>query len=386
MVSFTQLRFGKELEQLRIGDIELLIKNKTDESQNLEYKQPTNDLQEDCGYLAKTISGFLNTDGGIIIYGVSERKDKEHRYPANMKFCDVNKERFENLLLNRVQPWEERIRIYRIPDGENEQNGIFVLEVPKSNNPPHMSNFSYYRRLNFRTEPMSHQDVLRVFQTSWIDRRELSQYVIQPLYSEVKENCARLAKYEQGSSAEYDKAIHLNSYLYDRLDSSLREKISGFYAEMNKINAMLTWKERIAMRIINEELARTRGKIFVNRREQIRNNMQASLLQEDVKARYPDRSISQVRYTLEGALSPEPVSDLKTYFQKERPYAEIIDFEPILVIPNENPIKISEYEFELLWAECVSEASKNKQYASIKDATPKLLALGEEVLALTSSK
>lgn len=239
MASLTQLRFGKELEQLRIGDIERLIERRIDESQNLEYKQPTDNLEEDCDYLAKAISGFLNTDGGIIIYGVSERKDKEHRYPASMKFCEVNKERFESLLLNRVQPWEERTRIYRLPNGENEQNGIFVLEVPKSNNPPHMYNFSYYRRLNFRTEPMSHRDVLRVFQTSWIDRRELNQSVIQPLYSEVKENCARLAKYEQGSSAEYDKTIHLNSYLYDLLDSSLRDKIAGFYVKMNKINAML---------------------------------------------------------------------------------------------------------------------------------------------------
>jgi len=64
MTSQTHLRFGKELEQLKISDIELLIENKIDESQNLEYKEPTGNLQGDCDDLSKTISGFLNTDGG----------------------------------------------------------------------------------------------------------------------------------------------------------------------------------------------------------------------------------------------------------------------------------------------------------------------------------
>jgi hypothetical protein len=386
MASQTHLRFGKELEQLSIRDVEFLIENKIDESQNLEYKQPTNDLNKDCDELAKTISGFLNTDGGIIVFGISEEKDKEHRYPAGIVWCKSIKEHFESLLLNKVQPWEDRIQIYRIPSSGNHQNGIFILDIPKSDNPPHMFNFAYYRRLNFQTSHMSHQDVLRAFQTSWIDRRELNQSVIQPLYSEIKENCTRLAKYEACSSTEYDRIIHVNSYLYDRLDPCLRDKIADFYAKMNRINAMLTWKERITKRIINEELARTRGKVFVNKREQIRSNMQADLLQVNVKIRYPDRTINQVTHTLEGVLLSEPESNLRTYFQKGYHHGEIIDCNPILVIPNEKPIEISEYQFGLLWAECVSEAAKNKEYASINDETPKLLALGEEILALMSRR
>jgi len=75
MVTQSQLRFGKELGKLQIRDIHALIQNKIDESQNLEYKEPSENLNKDCNNLAQTISGFLNTDGGIIVYGVSEREE-----------------------------------------------------------------------------------------------------------------------------------------------------------------------------------------------------------------------------------------------------------------------------------------------------------------------
>ena len=380
MVSLTQLRFGKELEQLKVSDIEFLIERRIDESQSLEYKEPTSNLEKDCDDLAKAISGFLNTEGGIIIYGVSEERENEHRYPENIMWCGAPKEQFESLLLNRVQPWEERIRIYRIPNEENDQKGIFVLEIPKSDNPPHMSNFSYYRRLNFRTEPMSHEDVMRAFQTSWMDRRELQQSVIQPLYSEIKENCGKLAKYETGLSVDYDRIAHANRYLYDRLESSLREKIAVFYVEMAKMNLLLTWKERIATKIINEVLCET----FYQKRGEIRSNIRENLLQVVVRIRYLDGTINRVRHTLEDALFSEP--DLRTCFQKKYSHAEILDYEPILAIPKQSDVKIPESTFGSLWQKSLRAAAENGVYSSIRSETPKLLALGEEILALMSTR
>lgn len=55
MASLTRLRFGKELEQLEICDIESLIENRIDESQTLEYKEPTNNVEKDCDDIAKEI-------------------------------------------------------------------------------------------------------------------------------------------------------------------------------------------------------------------------------------------------------------------------------------------------------------------------------------------
>ena len=103
-------------------DIDLLIKNEIEESQNLEYKQPSKNLEEDCNSLAVTISGFLNTDGGILIYGVTEKKVKKHHYPDEVKWSVTNKETLENLLKSRVIPWDEEIRIF----------STFVKKTPES--------------------------------------------------------------------------------------------------------------------------------------------------------------------------------------------------------------------------------------------------------------
>jgi len=325
MVTATQSRFGKELERLQISDIELLIENEIDESQNLEYKESTENVQKDCNYLAKSISGFLNTDGGILIYGVSERREKDHRYPTEIKWCNTTKERLESLLISKVQPWEKGIKIHRIRSKESEQDGIFVINVPKSNNPPHMHDGRYYQRLNFSTTPMSHQNVLRAFQTSWIQRRELYRNVIMPLYSEIKENCEKIERSEQGVSSVYENIIHVNRYLYDQTELSLQQKIDEFYIRMQNLNWSLAWSERIARRIINEELC----KVFDEQRDFIKNHMKDSNLHATVRLRYPDGHIEEtaghgISYALFLRTTP------KSYLQSSITHAEVIDYKPIL--------------------------------------------------------
>jgi len=284
MVTPSELRFGKAIHRVSIGDIESLIQNRIDESHNLEYKQPSSNLEKDCNYLAKTMSGFLNTDGGVLVYGVSEKKEGRHRYPDAILWCAVSKERLEDLLKSRVQPWKETVSIRRIEKEESKGEGIFVIEVPKSDSPPHMHDFIYYQRLNFQTEPMAHQKVFRAFQTSWIRRTHIYQNVLEPLYAEIKENCEKIANYEAGSPSNYDTMVHGNRYLYDQIELSLQKKIEEFYRRMKQLNTWLNWRNPIATRIINEELC----KVFPEYRDSIQRHMNRNHLHIEVELEYPD--------------------------------------------------------------------------------------------------
>lgn len=372
MATQSQLRFGKELQKLQIRDIDILIQNRIDESQNLEYKEPGKNLNTDCNDLAKAISGFLNTDGGILVYGVSEKKKNKHRIPSDIKWCNFTKERLEHILKNKVQPWEERIKIYRISSKESELEGIFVMEIPKSNNPPHMCYPSYYHRLNFETEPMTHEDVFRTFQTSWIRRTDLRRNVIEPLYSEISLNCERIDGFEVSEDSQYKNIVLQNKYLYDQVEPALKERIDEFYRRVGGLNSKLTWVHMIANRIINEELC----KIFDEHKDLIKNRMDHDFLSVAFRGKDPSGRIIEIRDNVNRALllkiSPE------SYLQSQHRHLEVIDFEP--VFHPEKVIKIPGSSFEDLWESCKSKAAKNKTYLSIWDETPKLLTLGRKVL------
>ena len=376
MVTPSELRFGKAIHRVTTGDIESLIQNKIDESHNLEYKGPTSKLEDDCNYLAKTISGFLNTDGGILVYGVSEKKEGKRRYPDAIKWCDAPKERLEDLLKSRVEPWKENVEIHRIDNRENEKEGIFVIEVPKSDSPPHMHNFIYYQRLNFQTKPMSHQNVFRAFQTSWIRQKDLYQNVLEPLYAEIKENCEKINNYEQGSSHKYDNIIKVNRYLYDQIDLSLWKKIEDFYRRIKELNTWLIWMNSIAVQILNEEISA----ILPEKRNRIERNMSRNNLIIKVKVKYPDRRIKD--YNHESAITKALSlgTTIEGFLQSAYHDGEIMEYEPFFALPPEDPTAIPDQTFGELWISCRSKIARNETYMSIRKEMPRISMLGRQIL------
>lgn len=376
MVTPSELRFGKRLSELQISDIEFLVQNKIEESHNLEYKGPSENLQEECNYLAKAISGFLNTDGGILLYGVSEKKVGKHRYPDVIEGCNSPKETLENLLKSRVQPWKENIKIMRIDMEKEEEKWIFVIEVPKSDNPPHMHNFIYYQRLNFQTEPMSHQNVFRAFQTSWIRQKDLYQNVLEPLYAEIKDNCEKIENYRQGSSHKYDNIIKVNRYLYDQIELPLGKKIEDFYRRMKELNSWLAWTDRIAVRIINEELSR----IFPEKRDRIERHMDIDCLRIRVKVKYPDGHIKTIVHQNALARALSLGVTMESFLQSSYSNAEILEYEPLLFLPPEEDTAIPDQTFRELRSSCRSKATEDKAYISIRKEMPKISTLGRQIL------
>ena len=143
-----------------ILDIEGLIKNKVEESLHLDYKA-AGSLQNTDGKkteIAKDVSAIANSDGGIIIYGMAEFSEPDKKYlpekisPINR--IEFSKEWLENVINSNISPRIDGLVIIPIPL-ENEQEVVYVVEIPKSTTAhQNTRDFKYYRRYNFSSLPM----------------------------------------------------------------------------------------------------------------------------------------------------------------------------------------------------------------------------------------
>lgn len=138
-----------------LQDIENLIKNEVEENIHLDYKA-AGALSKDDGKkreITKDVSAFANSDGGIIVYGVSEKENK----PIEISPIDgktFSKEWLENVIQS-IQPRIEDIKIYPIRVEKDINKSIYVVKIPRSENAPHMAlDHRYYRRYNFKSVQM----------------------------------------------------------------------------------------------------------------------------------------------------------------------------------------------------------------------------------------
>ena len=373
MSSHSILRFRKNLSKLNIDDIQLLIDNKIDESQNLEYKTPTKNVNKDSDYLAKAISGFLNTDGGIVIYGVSENREKYHIYPVQLEWSGTPKEQLENLLKSRIQPWEENIRIHRIRNYENVVEGIFVIEIPKSRNPPHMSDYRYYQRLNYQTQPMNHQSVFRAFQTSWIRKQEIIQNVVDPLYSEIAEFIEDIQKYEFCEPSKYKNIMLHNRFPFNLLNAPLKRTIVEFYEKIQTFNTEVALMPQILKRVFTEEVC--------NMFRELRDRMEEQGYGYNISFTaewFASGGISETstEYPRNKLLDYDST---KNYLQSFRKNMKLTGYKVNIM---ETKTKIPNEKFEKIYHRSRSKLTRNPAIISIKEQQTELSALGKEALTL----
>lgn len=147
-----------------LEDIENLIKNEVEESLYLDYKEARALAKTDKARLdiTKDVSSFANSDGGIIVYGVSEQgaKPKEVTPIDGREFA---KEWLENII-QQIQPRIDGIKIFPIRIEGDIERSIYVVQIPRSANAPHMAkNHCYYKRINFESVPMEDYEVRDTF-------------------------------------------------------------------------------------------------------------------------------------------------------------------------------------------------------------------------------
>ena len=154
-----------EKTEYSIDDLTALINNEAEESVHLDFKAAGALSRDDKkkAEIAKDVSAFANSDGGIIVYGIEEQEHKAHA----LSYIDGNtytKEWLEQVIQDNIQRRIEGLEIFPIREDGDMTKTIYVVKIPRSSNTPHMSaDKCYYKRNNFRSVKMEEYEVRDLF-------------------------------------------------------------------------------------------------------------------------------------------------------------------------------------------------------------------------------
>lgn len=154
-------------------DLRNLIETQAEESTYLDFKaagalDKTNDKRAE---IAKDVSAFANSDGGIIVYGI-----KEENHVANgFSFIDGNeytKEWLERVINDGIQRRISEVQIFPIRVNGDIKQTVYVVKIPRSENAPHMcvKRHIYYRRYNFESVPMEDYEIRDLYNRTIIPK------------------------------------------------------------------------------------------------------------------------------------------------------------------------------------------------------------------------
>ncbi len=141
-------------------DLDNYIKNKVEESTHLEFKDGRALGSDDTAKIeiSKDVSAFANADGGILIYGISE-KDHVANGIVTVDGNKFTKEWLEQVINIRVNPTPE-YTIDPIRIGKNIKTSAYVIRIPKSSHSPHQAGDKcFYRRRNFKNDKMEEYEI-----------------------------------------------------------------------------------------------------------------------------------------------------------------------------------------------------------------------------------
>lgn len=142
-----------------IARLNSLITSKIEEDFSLEYKAAAglDRSDEKKRAITKAVSAMANSSGGTIIYGMAAYQDHARRHRPEkvdpVSRSQFSKEWLEHVISN-IKPRIELLKIFPVEIPTNPDHVVYVVEIPQSTTAHQASDFRYYHRYNFESQPM----------------------------------------------------------------------------------------------------------------------------------------------------------------------------------------------------------------------------------------
>lgn len=163
------------------------VHTKTPESIFIDYKKDLIfETQKQKIEFAKDISSFANTKGGCLLYGIDEDRQNNELPPIPNEDYGIDPIKnelidIENILNSIISPPLPELRIRQIPLAHDIGKYVYLIWHPKSWVAPHMvsgfKNNRFYKRGNFKSEPMEEYEVEILYQARNLSNIKLSEFI-----------------------------------------------------------------------------------------------------------------------------------------------------------------------------------------------------------------
>ncbi len=148
-----------------------LVVERATENLFLEFKTKKNDSipdldGSDSWQFSRALSGFANSDGGVVVWGVETDKDERASKLRPIASVADFVSRLKKSLINSVQPFVDDVRIEAILEVGRTGAGYVKVLVPRSEKTPHralLAGREYYRRSTEGFYKLEHFDLEDAF-------------------------------------------------------------------------------------------------------------------------------------------------------------------------------------------------------------------------------
>lgn len=358
--------FFKGKEEIKPKDINLFISQKIEENINLDYKDIR--AYHDADDLATHVSSFANSEGGLIILGVSQSKSKDENgkivkiYPKEITWGEVSldKESLENKLVSRIKP---PTRLFIRPVRNERHKVIFLMDIPKSDSAPHMApDHRYHGRTNFGTRLLEHYEVANLFRINWTMKEKLVEKIYEPLASILRKHADKLYEYSSPSSYEVAEILS-RTYYVEQMPFELREKIDYYISRLKDLDKKAHYALEATTNIASKNvLEYLKKKHHVSKSEPIAFDYVKLITKSNSGSGFNVHLIYKLLLTNQ---------KVQTYTRKEywRTPPEKIS---ISYFSKNYDVSLDEFD-ELIWKKCLKEASENTEINGMRESGKALL-------------